>query len=216
MDIRFLNRCLMVGASSLLLLVACGSDGQRDEMRASGASATDAATAQLALRELTGHVDTTVTVFGSSGSASATGTGSAQPAATPNGAPPPSGALVSLPCAAGGTANVGGHVHVTTAPVAVDVAVMIAYAGCTTPSGTAIAGDVDFSQTVVADPGALRIETLYQGDVVFSGKVNARCAIDLNVLVDETGAAVQVGGSFCGQDASTLQLQVSPRWRANS
>jgi hypothetical protein len=214
MSIRFLNRGLMIAAGSLCMLTACGSDGQREEMRTGGAVATDAATAQLALGELTGHVDTTVTLYGSNGSAS--GSGSAQPGADPNGAPRPSGGLVSLPCAAGGNANIGGHVNVTTAPVAVDVAVMIAYAGCTTATGTTIAGDIDFSQSVVAAPGAFRVETLYQGDLVFSGKVNARCAIDLNVLVDETGAAVQVAGSFCGQDASALQLQVSPRWRTSS
>jgi hypothetical protein len=194
---------LLLGPCILLSLVACSVDtGVEDR----GAAAVDPATAQLALRELAGSVDHTVSAFGTSATASSA------TSVAPNANPPPAGA-VSFPCAAGGTANVSGYVNVAPSPVTVDVKVMIAYAACTSGSGTVIAGDIDFSQTVVAGPGApLRIETLYQGDVVFSGHVNARCPIDLNVLVDETGAAVQVGGTFCGQDASTLDLQVSPRW----
>jgi hypothetical protein len=68
-------------------------------------------------------------------------------------------------------------------------------------------------QTVEAANQPLRIETIYQGDVQLTGAVNAHCAVDMNVLVDETGKAVQVQGSFCGQDASTLTLQLQPSWQ---
>ncbi|HKU43717.1 MAG TPA: hypothetical protein VJR89_36410, partial [Polyangiales bacterium] len=84
---------------------------------------------------------------------------------------------------------------------------------CSTVTGTAIRGSLEFSQTVAAGPGTpLRIETLYTGDVELTGRINAKCPVDLNVLVDETGRAIQVGGQFCGQDAAALTLQVSPRW----
>jgi hypothetical protein len=38
----------------------------------------------------------------------------------------------------------------------------------------------------------------------------------LNVLVDAAGRAVSVGGTFCGQEASDLDLnlQIMPRWSA--
>jgi hypothetical protein len=84
-------------------------------------------------------------------------------------------------------------------------------------TGTTIQGNIEFSQTVAAGAGTpLRVETIYTGDVTFAGKINARCPVDLNVLVDEAGRAVQVQGSFCGQDASALDLQISPRWDAAS
>jgi hypothetical protein len=213
----------IIGASIMLLLAACGDDDDvpfedtdidvNASAGGSGAITTvDGPTAQLALSELTSSVDANVILFGSN----APGAGAAPSAAAPNAGPQPASAL-SFPCTAGGTANVDGYVNVNPSPVVVDVKVMIAYAACVTASGTSIAGNVDFSQTVVAGPGApLRIETLYQGDVVLSGNVNARCPIDLNVLVDETGSAVQVAGTFCGQDASTLNLRVSPHWSSAS
>lgn len=158
----------------------------------------DAATAQQALTELTSNVDFAVTGF------------SNQPVV----AGAPAQPKVQVACTAGGNVDVGGHVNVTPVPVSVDVQIAIAYQGCTTNGGTKIAGDLEFSQTVAAGVGTpLRVETIYQGDVQFSGKVNAKCPVDLNVLVDEAGRAVMVGGSFCGQDASKLTIQVSPRWQ---
>jgi hypothetical protein len=220
---------------ALVFAAACGSDDDDDNntgvsasadssgVRASapgvsasaggqGASATagavDAATAQLALDELTGNVDTSVSGF------------SLQNAAPPSaGAAPrntPEGPAVAVKCNAGGEASVGGYVNVVPVPVLVDVKVAIDYNACVTPTGTTIAGSLDFSQTVAAGAGTpLRVETLYQGEVTMTGRVNVTCPVDLNVLVDETGQAVQVGGSFCGQNASALKLQIMPRWRAN-
>ena len=181
-----------------LALAAC-SDSNDDP---DGASVTvDAATAQQALTELTSNVDFAVTGL-SSQQATAGGQTQAQPS-------------IRVACSAGGNVDVGGHVNVTPAPVAVDVQIAITYEGCTTNEGTKIAGDLEFSQTVAAGATPLRVETIYQGDVQFSGKVNARCPVDLNVLVDETGKAVTVGGSFCGHDASKLTVQVSPLWQAS-
>jgi len=200
----------------VLSLTACGdsdSDAsgaalERGDARAAGT--VDLATAQLALQELTTNVDVTVTGFGSANPAATSASVSASGAAAET--------TLNMRCAGGGDANVGGYVNVTPLPVFVDVKVAIAYDACITSSGTAIAGDIDFSQTVAAGPGTpLRVETLYQGDVVLTGKVNASCPVDLNVLVDETGRALQIGGSFCGHDASALsvQLNVAPRWSAN-
>jgi len=166
-------------------------------------AAVDPAMAQLALNELASNVDTTITGFSRENPAPR------EPAA---GAPSP-GPAINVKCLAGGEANVGGHVSVVPAPVNVDVKVAITYNGCVTNTGTTIQGNIEFSQTVAAGVGTpLRVETIYTGDVTFAGKVNARCPVDLNVLVDEAGRAVQVEGSFCGQDASTLDLQISPRW----
>jgi len=76
-------------------------------------------------------------------------------------------------------------------------------------------GDIDFSQTVVSTPETpLQIETIYQGDVALTGRVNASCPVDINGVVDETGRAVKVQGSFCNQDASQFNLQIAPRWQA--
>jgi hypothetical protein len=100
-------------------------------------------------------------------------------------------------------------------PVLVDVKLGIAFNNCETDSGTTINGNIDFSQTVVSNPETpLQIETIYQGDVTLAGRVNASCPVDVNVLVDETGRAVKVQGSFCNQDASQLNLQIAPRWQA--
>jgi len=86
-----------------------------------------------------------------------------------------------------------------------------------TSRGNVLAGELEFSQTVAAGPGTpLRVETLYQGDVVFSGRIQARCPVDLNVLVDETGRAVEVSGSFCGRAAGMLDLQLTPHWQTGA
>ena len=167
------------------------------------ATKVDVATSQAALTELTGSVDTTVTGY--------------KPATAP---PPPGtaaeGGTVAVRCVPGGSANVGGRVNVALQPVTVDVNVAIDYEGCVTPTGTSMTGSVDFTQSVVAGPGTpVRVQTTYRGDVVFTGKVNASCAIDLNVLVDEAGRAVQVAGTFCGNDASSLNVQINPRWSQN-
>lgn len=107
---------------------------------------------------------------------------------------------------------VGGYVNVVPNPVQVDVNVAIQYEACATNAGTTITGDLEFSQIVVAGSAPLRVETTYQGDVALSGRVDAQCAIDLNVLVDGSGQAIEVGGTFCGHEAATLDLQITPRW----
>lgn len=214
---------------ALALATACGSDDDNNNsdgvgasVDASGARATapgvrasastgsvDAATAQLALDELTGNVDTAITGF------------TVQRPASPNaGAAPatttPDGPALAVRCNAGGEASVAGYVNVVPVPVLVDVKVAIDYNACVTQTGTTLAGKLDFSQTLAAGAGTpLRVETLYQGDVTMTGRVNATCRVDLNVLVDEAGQAVQVGGTFCGQSASALKLQIMPRWRAD-
>jgi len=192
----------------MLALAACADSGDEDDRGVSvnadddGASVSvDANTAQLALDELTTHVDTTVTGFGGMRA----GDAPAAPAA-------PGETTLSMRCTAGGDARVGGYVNIVPVPVLVDVKVAIQYNGCVTNTGTTIAGDIEFSQTVAAGSTPLRVETIYSGDVVLSGRVNARCPIDLNVLVDETGQSIEIGGTFCGQDASTLDLRISPRW----
>jgi hypothetical protein len=151
----------------------------------------DAATAQAALTELTTNVDTTV------GGVNTSGTGEN---------------TVALNCAGGGLANVVGHVNVVPVPLMVDVNVGIDYAGCTSNSGTKLSGNIDFSQKVQAGSLPVLVQTLYQGDVTFTGNIEASCIVDLNVLVDEAGKLVQVAGSFCGQDAAALNLQITPRW----
>jgi hypothetical protein len=124
---------------------------------------------------------------------------------------------VTINCTAGGNANVGGFVSVVPEPVNVDVNAMITYNDCVTLTGTTLDGTIEFSQSVAAGAGpALQIETTYTGDVVLRGRVNAHCPVDLNVLVDAAGRAVSVGGTFCGQEASDLDLnlQIMPRWSA--
>jgi hypothetical protein len=200
---------------------ACNDEGDDDtrdvdvnvDGPGGGASVeVDPQTAQLALAELASTVDASVTGFGSANAGAA-----GAPVAMPNGQGVGAQGEIEVACASGGGARIAGRVNVVAVPVMVDVDVAIAYAGCVTSGGTTIAGDIDFSQTVAAGAGTpLRIETLYQGDVVFSGKVNARCAVDLNVLVDETGRALEVGGSFCGQNATALTLQVNPRWQTGA
>ena len=150
----------------------------------------DIATAQAALTTLSGNVDVTVTSF----------------------APTASGAAVSVACAAGGQANVTGHVNVVPVPVNVDVAVEISYAGCQTMDGAILGGSLQFQQRVAAGSQPLRVETFYMGDVQFSGRVQARCSTDVHVLVDETGRTVSIDGMFCGHDATEFNLQVAPRW----
>ena len=188
------------------------SSGVRASAGGEGASASagkvDVATAQLALDELAGNVDVAVTGF-----------------TTVNPAPPSTGAApatitpapaIGVRCNAGGEASVGGYVNVVPNPLLVDVKVAIDYNACVTPTGTTIAGNVEFSQTVATGVGVpLRVETLYSGDITMTGRVNVTCPVDLNVLVDETGKAIQVGGQFCGQEAAALQLQIQPRWRTS-
>jgi hypothetical protein len=179
----------VLGLSIALALGACSDDSGSGERSAE--VSVDPAVAQAALTELTTNVDTTVTGFSGAG---------------------PDQAGLAVRCAAGGDAQVDGHVNVVPAPVMVDVNVAIGFNGCTTDSGTTLAGELEFVQSVQAGSVPVRVETVYTGDVVFSGKLQAECAVDLNVLVDEAGRAVQVAGSFCGQDASALNLQVMPRW----
>lgn len=198
-----------------LSVAACGDDDSSTMTHPSGVSANvagsgasvstsgvDAKTAQLALNELTSNVDATVVGFHSQ-----------PPATTPANGGAGDG-TIDVQCAGGGAASADGHVNIVPAPLTVDVKLAIAYQGCVTHSGTTIAGDIDFSQTVEAADQPLRVETIYQGDVQLSGAVNARCAVDLNVLVDQAGKAVQVQGSFCDQDASSLTLQLQPSWQA--
>lgn len=198
----------VVGLGIALAIAACGGDDDDDDDAKVSASVgdkkveagVDAKSAQLALDELTTNVDATVTGFSSSNPAA--------PGAADTDAP-----AINVNCEAGGAANIGGYVNVVPIPVNVDVKVAISYEGCVTRSGTTIQGDLEFSQTVAAGAGTpLRVETLYSGDVTLSGAVNAKCPVDLNVLVDEAGNAVKVGGTFCGQNASSLNLKIMPRW----
>jgi hypothetical protein len=125
---------------------------------------------------------------------------------------------MTVNCASGGAANFDGHVHVVPVPVMVDVNVAIDFDRCTTADGTTMAGNVEFVQSVAAAalgaPTPEQVETRYQGHVQCTGKLNASCPVDVHVLVDETGRAVQVSGMFCGQDASQLNLQIKPSWVA--
>lgn len=180
---------LLLGLCAALALSACSDEGEPDERSAE--VTVDPAVAQAALTELTTNVDTTVTGFSGAG---------------------PNQAGLNLRCQSGGDAHVEGHVNVVPAPVTVDVNVAIGFNGCTTDRGTILAGELEFVQSVQAGSVPVRVETIYTGDVTFSGNVRAECAIDLNVLVDEAGRAVQVAGTFCGQDASAFNLQVMPRW----
>lgn len=188
---------LVTALGVVLAITGCDSD---EDGKVEANASVDPATAQLALNELSTNVDATITGF----SEVKPGTTAANQGV---------GGAVDVKCSAGGDAMVEGYVNVTPLPVNVDVKVAITYDACLTSSGTTLRGELDFSQTVMAGPGApLRVETIYTGDVVLTGKVNARCPVDLNVLVDETGRAMQLTGQFCGQDAGGLSLQVSPRW----
>lgn len=179
-----------------------------------GASANpgvvDVGTAQQALFALTGNIDVLARDFRtavSSGTAVAADSGSGAGAAQ----------SVDARCAGAGTAAVDGHMNMAPAPVAVDVSLAIAFSGCATLNGTMLDGNIEFSQTLVAGPNAttpMQVETLYVGDVNLSGNVNISCPVDLNVLVDETGRAIQVQGTFCNQDASNLAMQLQPLWEA--
>lgn len=154
-------------------------------------SDVDQSTAQAAASELVQSVDATVTGYQREGDGS--------------------GAVI-VECAAGGQASVSGSVDVSTMPVSVDVQVSIDYQGCATKSGTMIDGSIDFTQSVVAGKDPVHVQTRYSGDVAFSGKVEADCPVDIAVEVDETGKAVDVTGTFCGQDAKDLDIHISPRW----
>ena len=154
-------------------------------------STADGPTAQAAANELVSSVDATVTGYERDGG----GAGS-----------------VIVECAAGGQASVSGSVDVSTRPVTVDVAVSIEYQACKSSSGTTMEGDIEVVQSVVAGKDPLHVQTTYSGDVVFTGNIEADCPVDIKVEVDETGKAVDVEGSFCGQDAKDLDIHISPRW----
>jgi hypothetical protein len=221
---KYLTNHSLITLSVGMSLAACAASADDDGVRASApgvsaeadsngarasAGTVDVKTAQLALNELTGNVDTTVDGFHTR---SVPPPPDAQPTAPPGA---DSTQDIKVACAAGGDAAVDGYVNVTPVPVAVDVKLAIAFNNCAMPTGTTVNGDIDFSQSVVTGAGTpLQIETLYQGDVTLAGRVNVSCPVDLNVLVDETGRAVKVAGMFCNQDASALQLQVQPRWQA--
>lgn len=217
---------LLVLGIALSVAACSGDDDDASTMvNAPGVSATvggsgaqvtapgvDVKTAQLALNEVSSNVDATVVGFNSGPPAGASASANASASAKP-GAGDGDG-TINVACLGGGAADADGHVNVVPAPLTVDVKLAISYDGCVTRTGTTIAGDINFSQTVEAAGQPLRIETIYQGDLQLSGAVNARCAVDMNVLVDEAGKAVQIQGSFCGQDASGLSLQLQPSWRA--
>jgi hypothetical protein len=206
---------LVLGAGIVLAVAACGGDDDDDDGAKVSASAdgktvtagVDAKSAQLALDELTTNVDTTITGFSSSNPAAPAGA-----AAASSDSP-----AINVSCEAGGDANIGGYVNIVPVPVNVDVKVAIKYDACITRTGTTISGELEFSQSVAAGVGTpFRVETLYSGNVTLAGAVNAKCAVDLNVLVDEAGNAVEVGGTFCGQDAKALNLKIMPRWSASA
>lgn len=174
--------------AALCIAGACADENANTDARG---EPVDVATAQSALTALTTNVDTTVTGVNTMSSGDGT---------------------LTLDCASGGSANVTGHVNVVPVPVMVDVNVAIDYNGCTSDSGTQMAGTIDFTQTVQAGSVPVRVQTVYQGNVAFTGNIEADCLVDLNVLVDEAGRTVEVSGSFCGRAASELDLQVMPRW----
>jgi hypothetical protein len=155
-------------------------------------SNVDQTTAQAAASELVSSVDSTLTGYqGSSGGSGA----------------------IAVKCSSGGEASVSGKVDVSTKPVAVDIKVSIDYQGCKSSNGTTMEGTVDVVQSVIAGKDPVHVKTQYSGNVVFSGKVEANCPVDITVEVDETGKAVNVQGTFCGQDAKSLDIHVSPRWK---
>jgi hypothetical protein len=178
-----------VGAGLCSIALAAAGCAE-DDSNTSDGKPVDAVTAQAALTELTTNVDTTI----SSANSGAGGQG------------------IQVNCAGGGGATLDGRVNIVPVPTTVDVNVAIDYNGCVTNSGTSLAGTIDFTQSVQAGALPVRVQTIYQGDITFTGKIQAQCAVDLNVLVDEAGKSVQVAGQFCGQDAAALNVQVSPRW----
>lgn len=158
-------------------------------------SNVDPSTAQAAASELVSAVDTSIAGYEREGG----GTGA-----------------IVVSCAGGGQASVSGLVDVSTQPVAVDIKVSIDYQGCESASGTTMVGNVDVTQSVVAGEDPVHVKTHYSGDVVFSGKLEAACPVDLTVEVDEAGKSVAVSGTFCGNDAAELDIQLSPHWQMTS
>jgi hypothetical protein len=123
------------------------------------------------------------------------------------------GATLEFACDNGGTAEVDGAVVVQAVPVRVDVDANVSYAGCLTARDVQLDGDVHVSQKVAVGGGELvRVETIYTGNVDFSGAVEARCDVDVRALVDLDGQLVDVSGAFCGQPASRLDVELSPLW----
>jgi len=153
--------------------------------------AVDVSTAQAAMRALVSSVDTSMSGYQGGGD---------------------SGGTLKLECASGGAADVQGHVHVMIDPVTVDVDLAIEYDACKTRDGAVLSGNIDFSQSVVAGQVPTRVETVYKGNVVFTGSVQADCAVDVSVLVDAAGKTVRVTGTFCGNDAADLNVEVMPHW----
>lgn len=167
---------------------------------ANATAAIDRESAQLVLAELASTVDATVVGFSSTPTAGEGEVGAQ--------------AAVEVACASGGGARVSGRVNVVPAPVMVDVDVAIAFNACLTRGGSAIAGSLQFTQAVDAGPGTpLRIATRYRGEVELSGRLQLRCSVDVNVLVDEAGQALDISGEVCGQDAAELSVQVTPHWQ---
>lgn len=220
-----------------------GNDDQVGaEARASIEAAPDTAqmdpgTAQFALSELTTSTDIALNEFTGQDAAAANGGNGIPATAGENVAPtiPPGGQStspgaadddtpevnavsqtgVSVPCPAAGNANVGGRVSIGARPAVMDVRATVIYDNCVSYAGTLLNGSVEVSQSLASNPEApLQIETIYTGDVELSGAtINATCPVDMNVVTDLTGRSVNVGGTFCGQDASTLNLQIAPRWK---
>jgi len=211
--------------------------GSIEGQTAADAPAMDPGTAQFVLNELTTSTDIALNEFTGTDAAAANG-GDGIPANGGEGATPtipPDGQSttnpgaaddtphvtatsrtgVTVPCVAAGTANVGGHVNVGPQPLALDVRAMVLYDRCVTYAGTTLNGNVEISQSLAQNPeNPLQVETIYAGDVELHGPVNAKCPVDVNVVTDVKGQSLNVGGTFCGQDASTLKLEVAPRWAA--
>jgi hypothetical protein len=212
----------VIALGLIISAAGCGDSDDMDEradvsIEGTGGQASasiDPAMAQAALNQLTASVDITVTDFD----------GATTPAAPPAGTPPAPAETpgvrntaaqggVTLNCLAGGNAIVGGYVSVVPAPINVDVNAMIQYNQCSTLTGTTLNGSIEFTQSIDSGDGpGLRVETTYTGDVAMTGNLNVRCPVDLNVLVDSTGRSMAVDGTFCGRDASELNLQIMPRW----
>jgi hypothetical protein len=123
------------------------------------------------------------------------------------------GSTLEFACDNGGTAEVDGAVLAQALPVRVDVDANVSYAGCLTARDIRLDGDVHFSQKVAVGGGELvRVETIYTGNVDFSGAVEARCDVDVRALVDLDGRVLNVSGAFCGQPAAQLDVELSPLW----
>jgi hypothetical protein len=157
----------------------------------SDSESTDIATARSGWSELSGEVDGNLDEYRAAGN----------------------GATMELACSGGGMAAVDGAVAVQVVPVRVDVDTDIRYAGCVTARGVQIDGDVHFTQKVAVGGGELvRVQTIYTGDVDFSGAVEASCDVDVQVLVDLDGKLLNVDGAFCGQPAVQLDVEITPLW----